>query len=130
MLENILRLAHNEIQNRGLRFSKNTYSELRKDVEFRRYPCIDIYVKEYGTWNTALTKAGLKVFEKKQYTDNELIQKLKEAQDILGENFSQENFVELPGFPYPYTYRKRFGGWKGALKEVEMKYGNKNAENR
>lgn len=130
MIENLLKEAHAETKKRGLRFSRNTYNELRKDKKFKHFPCIEVCVKEYGTWNNALTKAGLKTFEKKQYTDKELIEKLKEAQDILGEKFSSSTFVDLPGFPYPPTYKKRFGSWKAALKELEMSYVNDNTKNK
>lgn len=130
IIENSLKSEHIEVQKRGMKFSRNTYNELRKEKEFKGFPSVEVCVKEYGTWNSALTLAGLRIFGKKQYTDKELIEKLKEAKDILGDNFSHNTFEKLPDFPYPHSYRKRFGSWKAALKELEMNYEKYNTNNK
>jgi len=84
------------------------------------YPNYSIYRKRFGSWNNALILTGLGIRKKDKYTNEELLDYLKQ--------FYQENervpiardFEYNPEHPNVMTYIKRFGSWNNALKLVEM----------
>jgi len=76
----------------------------------------------FGKWSTALSEAGfsdIPVGKKKQITDEELLEELRDAADAEGRppRARSEN-VEY----CDETYRQRFGSWLNALDEAGVGY--------
>ncbi len=85
---------------------------------FTNTPPAELITRRFKTWNNALEKAGLKLNAKRGvfYSDEELLEFIKDACDILGEIPSKEKYDSIPDFPRSATIAKRLGGWNNALR--------------
>ena len=80
-------------------------------------------IKRFGTWNSGVEAAGLKVILKQNIPEQELFAALSELWTRLGR---QPKYAELtkPHFPYSAKpYEQRFGSWRKAL-EAFVAYAN------
>ncbi len=88
-----------------------------------KYPSTGPYIKRFGNWNKSLEKAfdikreKYKKYEK--YTDNELLDYLRQFEKENERRPAEKDFTNNPEYPSYKTY-DRFGGWNKALKLVGM----------
>jgi hypothetical protein len=72
----------------------------------------------FGSWNSALVKAGFDVTkpheESDKYTDEELLDYIRAVAGRLGESPSVRQMRSIEGVPSTNTYQRRFGSWKAA----------------
>lgn len=87
-----------------------------------KYPSIDTYQKRFSSWSQALLLAGIDkaVRRNKIYTDDELLNYMKEFYEENGRIPVKNDFVNNPGYPGFSTYQKHFGSWNNALKLVGL----------
>lgn len=83
------------------------------------FPSDFIFKNRFGSWNNALKAAGMDLYTI-HYTDEELIEKLRELKKKLGRTPSNTDMTMAEGFPHCYTYHRRFGNWNKALKASGM----------
>lgn len=84
-------------------------------------PSYAFYRNRFGGWNKALLLAGLDTdTNRKIYTDDELLNYLKEFHNKNGRHPAQTDFTNNSKYPGFATYIYRFGSWKKALKLVGM----------
>ncbi len=85
------------------------------------YPCPRIYSERIG-WNNAIISAGLhdKRDTKKKYTDEELLNSLKEFYDEHGRVPVANDFNNNPKYPSDSTIIIRFGRWNNAIDMAEL----------
>lgn len=74
----------------------------------------DRIATRFGTWNTALQKAGFKVNEKKGYTKEELIKSIRDRAEELG------RVPRLDDMQHGTAIKRAFGSWNNALKYVDL----------
>lgn len=88
------------------------------------YPNVDTYRKRFGSWSKALILVGMDIYKKvrrnKIYTDDELLNYLKDFYEENGRIPVKNDFENNPGYPGFSTYQKRFGSWNKALKLVGL----------
>ncbi len=87
------------------------------------YPGYDSYLKYFGSLENALKEAG--IFEKlntDKYTDEQLIDKLKEYVIKYGKVPTQIDIDKNPGYPSVGTYQRHFGSWNNALKAAGLDF--------
>lgn len=88
-----------------------------------RYPGSKTYYMHFGSWNNALILAGLSIRKrdnKKVYTEEELLNFLKTFYEKNNRVPTKDDFTNNSEYPNCGTYRKRFGSWNNALKQVGM----------
>lgn len=79
----------------------------------------------FGSWNSALEKAGLKIYYQRKYTKNDLLKNLKNVWDSLGRQPCCKEVVK-PLSKYNYkVYNRNFGSWNNTLKEFAKFAGKK-----
>lgn len=85
------------------------------------YPSFAYYRNRFGSWNEALLLAELDIdTHRKFYTDEELLNYLKEFYNKNGRPPTNVDFTNNSKYPNFNTYAYRFGSWNKALKLVEM----------
>ena len=84
-------------------------------------PPSDTYINYFGSYNNAVRKAGLKV-NYKQYTEKELLNKLKKFADKLGRAPIKKEIKKNENMPDPVTYKRWFISYKNACKKVGYTY--------
>ncbi|MFQ6009650.1 MAG: homing endonuclease associated repeat-containing protein [Candidatus Aenigmatarchaeota archaeon] len=95
-----------------------TTMEMNKD---KSIPSAHTYNQRFGSFNKALKEAGLDInCERKDYTDEELLELLKDKAEELGRTPTIEEVIKDDSMPYPGVYYKRFGSWKNAVKEAGL----------
>jgi hypothetical protein len=80
-----------------------------------KYPSSKTYINRFSSWNSALVKAGLTINSRKEYTEEELADTLRQLYKELGR---APMSTDLPGREWcaSYsTYQKHFGSWEKAL---------------
>lgn len=91
-------------------------------ITYREYDTAGKYASKtmctrFGSWNSALAKAGLKLNRVLYIPINELMQNLKNVWDSLGRQPSYGEMVKPRSLYTAETYAKRYGSWKKALRE-------------
>jgi len=82
-------------------------------------PNIDTYERHFGSYETAITKAGMTPCKPGiQITNEELIESLREATSILNHVPTLSELVRMRRYSNPSTYIERFGTWRNALKKA------------
>ena len=88
-------------------------------------PSAATYANRFGSWTSALDRAGIKGKKtgrgRKRYTDEKLLSLLNDAAGQLGRTPRVQDLSGMEGFPSPLTYRNRFGSWVAALKKAGLK---------
>ncbi|MBD3204547.1 hypothetical protein GF327_09730 [Candidatus Woesearchaeota archaeon] len=87
----------------------------------KKYPCSSTYRKRFGSWNSALKKAGFKPNKIKRYSKKELIDSLKQLHKDLGKIPKTTDLKNRKWIASYSTYRKYFRTWKNALKKAGIK---------
>ncbi len=103
-------------------FLKRLAAELKhtptqKDNDANKNPCSSTYVSRFGSWNSALTSAGLRLNLKREYTKSELKESLVHLAKELGRAPREKDLEGKVWVASSSTYRKYFGSFKEALKE-------------
>ena len=84
-------------------------------------PSAGVYVKRFGSWNAALSAAGLPLNKKgarcRRWADSEILEALRALAENLGRRPVHSDFVsrdpaEMPSLP---LIRRRFGSFKKAV---------------
>lgn len=84
-------------------------------------PVLGTYEDHFGSYESALLKAGLKPSSPYiKITDEELIEKLTDLSRVLGHVPTTREMAEGRDCPNPSTYQERFGSWKEALKRAGL----------
>jgi SOS-response transcriptional repressor LexA len=80
-------------------------------------PSASTYCNRFGGLKNASSKAGLDPNRKhrEHYSNEELLEMLKDLADRLGHDPSQKEINSQNGMPSASTYHKRFGSLKNAL---------------
>ena len=96
-------------------------------IEFdsnKKYPSPKVYMKVFGSWNRAITEAGLQPRwggkNAKIFTDEELLKFLIQFYEENGRSPTREDFINNPKYPGFKTYVRCFGNWQKALKIVGL----------
>lgn len=78
------------------------------------------YQNRFGSWNEALLEAGLQPASpsKQRLSNNELLDRLQDLAEELGEVPGQKDVNEADDLPQATTYRERFGSFEDALIEA------------
>ena len=90
--------------------------DLRNDPSM---PSGDTYERRFGSWNNALKAAGLQI-NNTDYSDEELIEMLREFAEKLGKTPSIKDLRKDPSMPSAKAYRDHFGKWNNALKAAGL----------
>lgn len=115
------RYSEKELIDKLQRLSKELeHTPRRMDINECDYcPNIDTYERHFGSYEKAIIEAGLTPCKPGiQITDEELIEKLKEAANSFGHMPSMTELTWAKIYPNPSTYADRFGSWKNALKKA------------
>lgn len=80
------------------------------------YPNPGIYWERFGSWVRAVMLAGLTPARRGPYTEEELIDYLRDLGDRLGRRPSPDDISRTRGAPSRRTFQVRFGSWTNALK--------------
>ena len=89
-----------------------TSEDLKADKDM---PCVNTYVKLFGSWNKALEAAGFKPNLKNGWTREELIELLVKLGEKLGRTPTIKDVNTAEDMPSNATYAKYFGSWNKAL---------------
>ncbi|WP_161607172.1 homing endonuclease associated repeat-containing protein [Halovivax asiaticus] len=82
-----------------------------------------------GTWQLAIAKAGLNRESRREYTEENCINALKNAADILGSEPSLSEYRKLSLRPSASTIQDRYGSWSEAKKAAGVEdYGEQSPE--
>lgn len=81
-----------------------------------KYPSYSMYVKMFGTWNSALDMAGLTVNYITNATNEELLGCLIQFYDKEGRIPTENDLKHNPKYPSYIVYCRRFGSWQSTLK--------------
>jgi len=73
------------------------------------------YFKAFGSWNNALREAGLEINIRKDYTNKELINILKNLSKELGRSPMMKDLIPRKDLPESTIFKDRFGSWNNAL---------------
>lgn len=84
------------------------------------FPSVNQYLSAFGSWNKAKEAAGLQTFRKEgrgePYSDEELLNKLRELDRHTDGLVTKEDMQEAEETPSAITYQRRFGSWNKAKK--------------
>ena len=97
------------------------YGSVRRYIKWREKgkPTSFAIIQRFGGWGKARIKAGFSYTPPKTYTDEELIECLREAIDALGERVTTTRYEEWAGDKPSYkTISSRLGGWKNAKEKA------------
>ena len=93
-----------------------------KDVVCNRnFPPINQFLKMFGSWNSALENAGLKINRVGRYDDNNLLRKLVEIKTKKNRNPKLDDLKYFNNAPSSEVYFRRFGSWNNALRLAGLK---------
>ena len=73
------------------------------------------FMRHFGTWNAALTLAGIKI-SNRQYSDDELYENLANIWMSLGKQPSRRDLERVRSEISYKAYERRFGKWSSAVK--------------
>jgi hypothetical protein len=97
---------------------------IRDIEEIDDFPDHATFERRFGSWNQAKQKAGLKTLGKGKgsrspsYSEEELLQTLRDLADKVGEPVTERDLAKVPNFPGYMTYIRRFGSWTNAKKKA------------
>jgi hypothetical protein len=88
--------------------SFDTYGELGKHAP-------STMARRFGSWNAAVTKAGLNARRRWNYTDEMLFENLENVWIALGRQPGRRDMATSPSVISETPYNRRFGSWNKAL---------------
>lgn len=77
------------------------------------------YQNNFGTWNAALEAAGLNQNRRTDFSEEDLLDELRNIECQIGRTPTQDDISELGDF-YAKTYIDYFGSWNGALEAAGL----------
>jgi sulfur relay (sulfurtransferase) DsrC/TusE family protein len=90
-----------------------TYNDFRDNTN---YPSPNSYERKFGSWNNGIKEAGYEPYVHTQkYTDDELIDYIREFYSNYNRIPSYSDFSKNPEYPSARTYSDRFGSWKNTI---------------
>jgi len=102
---------------------KNTLT-LREYGELGNYDGSTI-TRRFGSWNKALTSAGLQLSNQFNISDEELFENILRLWEYFGRQPRRSDLAEPPSTISQSPYKRRFGSWSASLYEfVEYANGN------
>jgi len=102
---------------------KRVANELKRDtVTYREYDvygrCRSVTLEDrFGTWNSALERAALKIGRRVGLTKEELFENLEEVWVRIGRQPRQNEMIRSLSRISKGTYSRHFGTWRKALEE-------------
>lgn len=95
-----------------------------KSADLRLYddmPSLDVYIKRFGTWNTALQKAGLPINLRRGSWDKQsIIRELQRKSVELGRTPSANDIKDDLTMPSPSQCTQVFGTWSAAIQAANL----------
>lgn len=93
------------------------------------YPSYSCYIKEFGSWENAILESGISIpknkkhlFGRMEYTDEHLLNKLKNVVDLCKETnrtlYTNKEIDKDRSMPSATAYHKRFGGVQQAYAKL------------
>ena len=77
-------------------------------------PASGTYIREFGSWNDAVQKAGFQPTRRSGLSDDELLEMLRDVADDVGRTPSISDIRNHTGTPSASLYQSRFGSWSQA----------------
>ncbi|MEA3514091.1 MAG: hypothetical protein U9R34_01295 [Nanoarchaeota archaeon] len=84
-------------------------------------PSLMAYRNTFGSFNKALSEAGLEPLKRISYTKTELLELLRKRYSQTNKIPTQRDFNKLKNYPDSKTYYERFGSWNRALETAGLK---------
>ena len=84
-------------------------------------PSLMAYRNAFGSFNKALSEAGLEPRKRVSYTNTELLELLRKRYSQTNKIPTQRDFNKLKNYPDSKTYYERFGSWNKALETAGLK---------
>jgi hypothetical protein len=84
--------------------------------------------RRFGSWNNALSKAGLTISNEINFSDEKLFENILELWSYYGRQPRRSELTLSPSRISQSPYLRRFGGWRNAL-EAFISYINSSQEN-
>lgn len=79
-----------------------------------------VYKDHFGTWNETLREADLDPVRRAQYTDEELLDALRELAALIDKTPTMKEMQEHDGFPSSGVYQNQFGSWNAAVQKAGL----------
>lgn len=89
------------------------------DVPFDSFASVGGIRKEFDSWSNAKELAGVSEGERSRYTDEELLDMLRDCQERYGD-CTAKKFASDDDFCSPETVQRRFGGWNDAKEKAGL----------
>lgn len=86
-----------------------------------RYPSYSTYRRRFGSWNRSIELSGLKKEPNYKYTDDQLLEYLRQFYRETGTTPQAADFATNQKYPGSTVYQKRFGSWNNAIKMSGLK---------
>lgn len=112
--EQVITILQDFAQKTNGKLTKKNYQRLGY---LPSYPTI---VSLFGSWHTALQEAGLTPASLSQYTDEDILEAIRNFYQNNHENPSKEQYKRLRKKPSVKTIEERFGSWSEALKKAGL----------
>ena len=84
-------------------------------------PSLMAYRNAFGSFNKALSEAGLEPRKRVSYTNTELLELLRKRYSQTNKIPTQRDFNKLKNYPDSKTYYEHFGSWNKALETAGLK---------
>lgn len=97
---------------------KVTQAVFNEDDEF---PSAAAVRRRFDQWSTAKEKASVTTGPTRKYTDEELLNILRELAEEIDGTISANKLAATEDTPSPETFQRRFGGWSDAKEEAGVK---------
>jgi hypothetical protein len=83
-------------------------------------PSSSTYTQRFGSWNAALEAAGLEPYRRPTFSDEQLLQILRDLAAELGRTPLLRELQARSDLPSSSVYTRRFGGWNAALQAAGL----------
>jgi len=84
------------------------------------FPSMNVYVDVFGSWNSALAKAGIDAYTSRIYSKDMLIAELHRFKDEFERVPGTRDMDNTPGYPSTRPYKKWFGSYNAAILEAGL----------
>jgi 5-methylcytosine-specific restriction endonuclease McrA len=90
--------------------------------KYGRYS-VDTVSRRFGSWNNALTKAGLEISNEVNISDERLFENMMVLWEHYGQQPRRSQLANQPSTISQSPYKRRFGSWTNALEQF-VEYAN------